>query len=126
MNKINLRNLKTDLVYIYAYFSFLSQSITKVEKTTHFLSETRNEINDMQDNVNKINGSEADVVKQKFRSWFCKNKGFKIMRYISHVLGGEYLVDSGDMKDLGVSDMVQTTGIMSCGKYILSKQITLP
>jgi hypothetical protein len=39
--------LKTDLAYIHANFSFLSQFITKLEKTTNFLSETIKEINDI-------------------------------------------------------------------------------
>jgi prefoldin subunit 5 len=45
--------LKTDLAYIRANFSFLSQSITKLEMTTNFLSETIKEINGIQDKQEK-------------------------------------------------------------------------
>jgi hypothetical protein len=67
------------LAYIHANFSFLSQPVTKLEKTTNLLSETIKEIN-IEDKLNKINSSKADAVKQKFCSCFSKNKGFKVMR----------------------------------------------
>jgi hypothetical protein len=35
-----LKVLRTDLAYIHANFSFLSQSVTKLEMTTNLLSET--------------------------------------------------------------------------------------
>jgi hypothetical protein len=47
-----LKVLKTDLTYIRANFSFLSQSITKLEMTTN-LSETVKEINGIQDRLKK-------------------------------------------------------------------------
>jgi hypothetical protein len=47
-----LKVLKTDLAYIRANFSFLSQSITKLEMTTN-LSETVKEINGIQDRLKK-------------------------------------------------------------------------
>jgi hypothetical protein len=100
-----LKVLKTDLTYIHANFSFLSKPITKLEKTTN-LSETIKEINDMQERPSKITSSKADVVIQKFCSCFTKNKGFEIMCNISCVLQGEDLVDSKDLKDLSVSDIV--------------------
>jgi hypothetical protein len=67
-------------------------------------------INDIQDEPSKINGSKADAVKQTFSSCFSKNKEFEVMCEISCVLEGEYLVDSGDVKDLNVIDIV-------CYKY---------
>jgi hypothetical protein len=36
-----LKVLKTELAYIHANFSFLSQSVTKLEKATNLLSETK-------------------------------------------------------------------------------------
>jgi hypothetical protein len=45
--------LKTDLAYIRANFSFLPQSLTKLEMTTNLLSETIKEINDIQDKLKK-------------------------------------------------------------------------
>jgi hypothetical protein len=52
------------------------RSLRQIQKKLQiFLSEI-NDINDVQDGLNKINGSEADAVKQKFASWFSKNKGF--------------------------------------------------
>jgi ATP-dependent protease ClpP protease subunit len=60
----------------------------------------------MRSKLNKISGSEADVVNKKLRSCFSENNGIKIMWEISRVLDGEYLVDSEDMKDLGFTDMV--------------------
>jgi hypothetical protein len=48
-----LKVLRTDLAYIRANFSFLSQSVTKLEMTTNSLSETVKEINDIQDKLKK-------------------------------------------------------------------------
>jgi hypothetical protein len=48
-----LKLLRTDLAYIHANFSFLSQSITKLEMTTNLLSETVKEINDIEDKLKK-------------------------------------------------------------------------
>jgi hypothetical protein len=48
-----LKVLRTDLAYIRANFSFLSQSVTKLEMTTNLLSETVKEINDIQDKLKK-------------------------------------------------------------------------
>jgi hypothetical protein len=50
-----------------------------LEEATNLFSEAIKEINIIQDKLNKINGSEADAVEQKFRSYFSKSKGFKIM-----------------------------------------------
>jgi hypothetical protein len=47
-----LKVVKTDLAYICANFSFLSQSITKLEMTTNVLPETIKEINDNEDKLN--------------------------------------------------------------------------
>jgi hypothetical protein len=38
---------------------------------------------DIQDELNKINGSGVDAVKQKSRPRFSKNKGFKVICEIS-------------------------------------------
>jgi hypothetical protein len=65
-NSSESKVLKTDLAYIRANFSFLSQSITKLEMTTTFLSETIKQINGIQDKQEKINGLKADAVKQTF------------------------------------------------------------
>jgi lipopolysaccharide biosynthesis protein len=48
-----LKVIKTDLAYIRANFSFLSQSITKLEMTTNLLSKTVKEINYIQDKLKK-------------------------------------------------------------------------
>jgi hypothetical protein len=74
--------LKSDLAYICANFSFLSQSITKFEMITHLLSETIKEINDIQDILKE---SKAGKLKQKSRSCIKDNKGFKFMSDISCV-----------------------------------------
>jgi prefoldin subunit 5 len=52
-NSDELKVLKTDLAYIRENFSFLSQSITKLEMTTNLLSETIKEIDDIQDKLKK-------------------------------------------------------------------------
>jgi hypothetical protein len=39
--------LESDLGYILANFSFLSQSVTKLENTTNFVSERMKEMNDI-------------------------------------------------------------------------------
>jgi hypothetical protein len=69
-----------------------------------------NEINDIRDKLNEMNGSKTDAVKQKFRSFFSNNKGIKVMCEISCVLEGEDLVDFEDLKDLSASDI-------TCYKY---------
>jgi hypothetical protein len=79
--------LKTDLAYIHANFSFLSQPVTKLEKATNLLSQTIREINDVQDKLNKTNGSTVNAG-NKIGSCFSKNKGFKIMYEFSCVLEG--------------------------------------
>jgi hypothetical protein len=84
----DLKVLKTDLANIHANFNFLSQSITKLEKIRNLLSETTEEINGIQDKLNKINGPKADAVEQKFCLCFCKNNGFKVMYEILCVLEG--------------------------------------
>jgi hypothetical protein len=48
-----LKVLRTDLAYISANFSFLSQSITTLEMTTNLLSETMKKINDIEDKLKK-------------------------------------------------------------------------
>jgi hypothetical protein len=83
-----LKVLKTDLAYVHANFSFLLQSITKLEKTTNLLTDTIKEINNIQDKLNEINSSNADAVKQKFHTYFSKNKWFKVMCEISCELEG--------------------------------------
>jgi hypothetical protein len=65
-----------------------------------------NEINSIQDKINKINGSKFDAVEQKFCSCFSRNKGFKVIGEISCILEGEDLVDSEDLKDLSFSDFM--------------------
>jgi hypothetical protein len=62
--------LKTDLACIHENFSFLSQSITKLEITANLLKEIN-----IQDKLKKVNGWKADAVKQKFHSCIRKNKG---------------------------------------------------
>jgi hypothetical protein len=56
--------------------------------------------------IKVISGSEVDAVKQKFHSYFCKNKGFKLICQISYVLEGEHLVDSERLQDLSVTSFV--------------------
>jgi hypothetical protein len=48
---------------------------------------------------NESNGSEADAVKQKFRSCFGENKWFEVTCEISWILERESLVYSEDMED---------------------------
>jgi hypothetical protein len=65
-----LKVLTTDLVYSHANFNFFSRSTTKLENITNLLSETIDEINDIRDKLNEINGSKADAVKQKIPLMF--------------------------------------------------------
>jgi chromosome segregation ATPase len=95
-----LRAIKTNLAYIHANFSFLSQTITKLKKNTNLLSETIKEINDK---LNKIKSLEDDAVKQKFNSCCSKNKEFKVMCKISCVINRRDLGGYEDLKDLNVS-----------------------
>jgi hypothetical protein len=90
-------------------FNFLSQSGTTLEKKINLLSEVIKEINNTQDKPNKTNDSEADAMKQNLRSYFSKNKKFEVKCEISCVWGGD-LVDSAELEDLSVSDIV-------CGEY---------
>jgi hypothetical protein len=46
-----LKVLRTDLAYIHANFSFLSQPITKLEMMKNLLSETIKEINNIEDKM---------------------------------------------------------------------------
>jgi hypothetical protein len=68
------------------------------------------ELNDTDDEMNKINGSKAYAMKQKFYSCLSNNKEFKVMCNISCVLEGEVMVDSEDLKVLSVSDMCYREG----------------
>jgi hypothetical protein len=56
-----------------------------LEKTTN-LSKIIKEINDIQNKLNKINGSKTDAVNEKIRSCFSNNKGFKVIGEISCIL----------------------------------------
>jgi hypothetical protein len=60
--------------------------------------------------VNKINGLEADIVKQNFNSCFSINEEFTVTWEISCVLAGEDLADSEDLKDVSAGEIV-------CYKY---------
>jgi hypothetical protein len=67
-------------------------------------------------NVNWENQRLENWCSEKFRHCFSKNKGFKVMWQISRVSDGEDLVDSADLKGLGMA------GIMRRRKYIFSIQ----
>jgi hypothetical protein len=86
-----------------------------MEKTTNILSETIEEIDDIQDQLNEINGWKAVAVKQKPRSCFSKNKGFKVMCEISFISEGEDLVDSEDLNDLNDFVCYKCARLVSCG-----------
>jgi hypothetical protein len=101
-----LRVLKTNLAYIHANFSFLSQTITKPEKNINLLSEIIKETNDK---LNKIKSMEADVVKQKFHSCFSKNKEFKVMCKFACIIKKRDLGGYEDLKDLNVSTSFVTS-----------------
>jgi hypothetical protein len=123
-----LKVLKTDLVYIHANFSFLLQCITKWEKTTNLLSETIKEINYFQDKLNKISGSNTDAVKQKSHSCFSKNKWFKVMWDFVCIRGGRpRWFWRPQRHECLWHHMLQVCkiGIVWCGMYIFSIQITL-
>jgi hypothetical protein len=77
--------LKTDVAYIHANFSFVAV-YKKLENTANFLSVTLRELNEIQDKLHKINGSEADIPKQQFRSCLSKNYGSKAVCDISCAL----------------------------------------
>jgi hypothetical protein len=68
--------LETDLAYIHTNFYFLSSG-TKMEQKTHLLSEVIKEINNTHDKLNRNSDSEADVMKQKFRTCSSRNKESK-------------------------------------------------
>jgi hypothetical protein len=105
-----LKVLRTDLAYIRENFSFLSQSVTKLEITKNLLSETIKEINDIQDKHKNINGSKTDAVKPKFRSCIRKNKWFKSCATFHAYYRGEDQADFDELKDLNVGDI-------ECYKY---------
>jgi hypothetical protein len=68
-NEFNV--LKTDLAYIHENFSSLSQSVTEFIRTKNLLAERRKQsFSDIQD---ELNGSDDDVIKQNFNSYFNKN-----------------------------------------------------
>jgi hypothetical protein len=83
-----LKVLETTLAYSHTNFSFLLPSAVKSENTTNLLSNTIYTSNNIQYKLNKINGLEADAVKQEFHSCFSKNQGFKAIYEISYVMGG--------------------------------------
>jgi hypothetical protein len=106
--------LKTELAYIHENFSSLSQSITEIISTKNLLALKRKKsVSDIQD---ELNGSEGDVIKQKFISYFNKNEGFKVMCEISCLSEGEDLVESEDVKDLSLGDIVcyKCARLVSC------------
>jgi hypothetical protein len=83
-NSNELKVLETDFTYIHANFSFLSQSVTELEKTTNLFSKTIKEMNNAQD---KLNGSETDTLcpPKNICSCFSKNKGLKVVSEIFNV-----------------------------------------
>jgi hypothetical protein len=44
--------------------SFLLQSVTKLQKPANFLSQRIKEMDDVQNELDKINGSKADAIKK--------------------------------------------------------------
>lgn len=79
----------------------MQQSIKRPQKHTNLLSETTEEINEIQHKLKKSKyGPKDDAVKQKFRTCFSKNKEVKIMCKISCVSKKEVL------KDLCIGDIV--------------------
>jgi hypothetical protein len=61
-----LKVLETALAYSLIHFSFLLPSIVKSEKTINLLTDAIYTSNNIQHKLNKINGLEADAIKQKF------------------------------------------------------------
>jgi hypothetical protein len=72
VNSNELKVLKTDLVYIHA---IIRHPITKLENDHKSVVRKKNGIQDI---VNKINGLEADIVKQNFNSCFSINEEFTV------------------------------------------------
>jgi hypothetical protein len=66
------------LAYNHSNLILLSQPVTKLEMPTNFISETYNEISNIQDKVNKINGPE-EVQQNKFSLYSGKSRGFVFM-----------------------------------------------
>jgi hypothetical protein len=90
--------LKSDLPFILATSSFVSQPTTKLENTINLLSESIRKSMDFQNKLKKTTGSEADAVNKKFHPSFSKNKGFKVMCKISRVQERRDLPVSEDPK----------------------------
>ena len=95
-------------------FQFSTAVYNKVGKYHKYVVRNNRIYNDIQEKLNKINGSKVDAVKQKFRSCSCKHVGFKTKYEISCTLQQENLFDFEDVTHFSDSDVVCTSAVLSC------------
>ena len=69
---------------VYANQSLLCHSIKKLETSTNLLTETINEVNDIGEKNNELQGPKIEAIKQKLKSVFAKNDGFNITGEVRH------------------------------------------
>ena len=119
-----LTALKTDLVFISANFCFLSDIITKLEKSKLLLTESLKEIDNIENKLNEICGSKANIIKQKFLLCLNKNKGLQVIRKIYDILMGNNVEHFEQMEHLSVSDIVcyKYVRLTSCDKKCINKE----
>ena len=106
-----LTALKTDLAFLSANFCFLSDIITKLEKSKQLLlAESLKEIDNIENKLNEICGSKAKIIKQKFLLCLNKNKGLQVICKI-YILMGNNVEHFEQMEHLSVSDI-------ACNSYL--------
>lgn len=81
----------------------MCHSIKKLETSTNLLTETVNEVHDIEKKIDSLKGPKVAAIKQKFKSVFEKNYRFQTMCKVAKVLEGQE--DIGEIENLCVSDI---------------------
>lgn len=71
----------------------MCHSIKKLESSTKLLTETVNEVRDIERKINSLKGPKITAIKQKFKNVFAKNDGFNIMCELPTFWKGSKIVE---------------------------------
>ncbi|KAH6932726.1 hypothetical protein HPB50_009047 [Hyalomma asiaticum] len=97
--------LESDLAYLCAHFTFLAESIQKLESSGAALTQSVELILDVQERFATVpNGPVADRVTSKPKAVLDKNPGFYVLKQVSNVLSGADSKIPGEIRASKVPD----------------------
>jgi hypothetical protein len=88
-NLLQDTSIKNELIFIESNYSFLVNSIRKLESTGLALVVQVKVVTDAIDSINAVQGTKGDTIKKKLNSVLEKNVGFNIMKNISNSMTEE-------------------------------------